>query len=423
SAFTSYTITATNSPTSYTVTGTLPAGLSFSGSTISGAPTASGTFVDTVKATNAGGTGTQILTITINAAIPGIPVITSGTTINGTINTAIVSYTITATNTPTSYSIGGTLPAGLSLSGAVISGTPTVSGTFIDTVKATNAGGTGTQVLTITINAPLPSLPIITSSNHATEIIGSLFSYTITATNSPTSYNATGLPAWLTVNSTTGVISGTPSSTGVFDVVISATNSAGSGLDTLTLVTMYPVPVILSSNTATGEVGNSFSYTIESSVPPTSYEVGGVLPPGLSFSPNGVISGVPTVSGTFIDTVKATNSTGTGTLILAITINASALGGGSGGIGVVILSPNPVGNGHFSVTVPNWNLGQQVGIEIDNFLGMLMQRDDNMIVTSSTMNGDVEQVVEVNVPNLIPGNYIIILRSSTGTIVKKFVVR
>ena len=147
-----YSITATNTPTSYSVGGTLPAGLSLSGSTISGTPTVSGTFIDTVKATNAGGTGTQVLTITI---LPNKPVITSGTTINGTINTAIVSYTITATNAPTSYSIGGTLPAGLSLSGAVISGTPTVSGTFIDTVKATNAGGTGTQVLTITI-LPVP---------------------------------------------------------------------------------------------------------------------------------------------------------------------------------------------------------------------------------------------------------------------------
>ncbi|HTB51654.1 MAG TPA: putative Ig domain-containing protein, partial [Ferruginibacter sp.] len=313
-AIVSYTITATNTPTSYSIGGTLPAGLSLSGAVIGGTPTVSGTFIDTVKATNAGGTGTQVITITI---LPNAPVITSGTTINGTINTAIVSYTITATNTPTSYSIGGTLPAGLSLSGAVISGTPTVSGTFIDTVKATNAGGTGTQVLTITI---LPNKPVITSGTTINGTINTaIVSYTITATNAPTSYSIGGtLPAGLSLSG--AVISGTPTVSGTFIDTVKATNAGGTGTQVLTITILPNKPVITSGTTINGTINTAIvSYTITATNTPTSYSIGGTLPAGLSLS-GAVISGTPTVSGTFIDTVKATNAGGTGTQVITITI-------------------------------------------------------------------------------------------------------
>jgi hypothetical protein len=58
--------------------------------------------------------------------------------------------------------------------------------------------------------------------------VGSPFSYQIAATNAPTSYGATGLPGGLSVCTTTGLISGTPSATGTSTVTLSATNSAGT---------------------------------------------------------------------------------------------------------------------------------------------------------------------------------------------------
>ena len=77
--------------------------------------------------------------------------------------------------------------------------------------------------------------PVITSATTASGTVGSAFSYQITATNSPTSYGATGLPGGLTVNSATGLISGTPTAPGTSTVTLSATNNSGTGTATLTL--------------------------------------------------------------------------------------------------------------------------------------------------------------------------------------------
>lgn len=81
-------------------------------------------------------------------------------------------------------------------------------------------------------------LPIINSTLTASATVNQTFTYSITSLpfpRLPTSYNATSLPAGLTVNNTTGVISGTPTESGSFNVTISATNSAGTDTKTLAL--------------------------------------------------------------------------------------------------------------------------------------------------------------------------------------------
>src|SRR5437660_7005835 len=109
----------------------------------------------------------------------------------------------------------------------------------------------------------LAAKPVITSPLTATGQVGVAFSYQITATNSPTSFNATGLPAGLTVNTTNGLISGTPTTAGTYSVTISATNSSNqTGNATLTLTIKPPPPLITSSLTAIGQVGVAFSYSI-----------------------------------------------------------------------------------------------------------------------------------------------------------------
>lgn len=77
--------------------------------------------------------------------------------------------------------------------------------------------------------------PVITSATTASGTVGNAFSYQITATNRPSSYGATGLPAGLTVNTGTGLISGTPTTAGTSTVTLSATNPYGTGKATLTI--------------------------------------------------------------------------------------------------------------------------------------------------------------------------------------------
>jgi hypothetical protein len=80
-------------------------------------------------------------------------------------------------------------------------------------------------------NAP----PVITSALSASGNVNKTFSYQITATNSPTSYSATGLPAGLAVNTGTGLISGTPQHGTTTNVTIGATNANGTGTATLVI--------------------------------------------------------------------------------------------------------------------------------------------------------------------------------------------
>jgi plastocyanin len=174
-------------------------------------------------------------TVTVNA-VPVAPVITSVLTASGTVG-APFSYQIAATNVPTSYAASG-LPAGLTVDTAtgLISGTPTVAAAGASvTISATNGAGTTPATLTLTITAAALGAPVISSASSASGSVGAAFTYSILASNSPTSYAATGLPAGLSVNATSGVISGTPTVAGSSNVTISASNGNGNGSTTLDL--------------------------------------------------------------------------------------------------------------------------------------------------------------------------------------------
>lgn len=319
------------------------------------------------------------------------PSITSASTTSGVIGVSF-TYTAVATGkTPITFGATG-LPSGLSIntSTGVISGTPTTAGTYTVTLTATNSCGSTTKTVVITITTPgscVPGVPVITSSPTASVTVGNAFSYTITGSNSPTTFVATGLPSWLSFASTTGVISGTPTTTGTYIINISISNNCGSASGTLVITVSNStggggggggcaVPAITSSLSASAMIGSAFSYTITANNSPTSYNATG-LPSGLTISTStGVISGTPTLSGSYTIVISATNICGTVTANLVLNINSPGGGGGGGGGGgispTVSLYSNGGGSSYVSLSqVPYTGLGDYVDT-IGYILGLIV---------------------------------------------------
>ena len=127
------------------------------------------------------------------------------------------------------YSVsGGSLPTGLMLNSTtgVISGTPSVGGSYSFTITAFNAvSGTGSQPYTVYIASNSLTLSPLTLPNGTQ---GTAYSQTVTASGgtAPYTYSVTvgALPAGLSLNSSTGVISGTPTGSGTSNFTIGATD-------------------------------------------------------------------------------------------------------------------------------------------------------------------------------------------------------
>jgi len=317
---------------SYTISPALPTGLSIDATTgiISGTPTILRAAVNyTVRATNTGGSITKVVSITVNDAAPsGLSYTTPNVYTKGT---AITSLTPTVSGgSVTSYSISPSLPAGLSFntSTGVISGTPTViSASANYTVTATNSGGNTTNVINITINDIAPSGLNYTTPNVYTKGTAiTSFSPTVGG-GAVTSYTISpALPAGLSINATTGVISGTPTViTTATTYTVTATNTGGSTTATIGITVNDIAPSGLSYNTP-----NVFiTETAIASLSPTvsggtviSYTISPALPSGLSLDAvSGIISGTPTVATAAANyVVTASNSGGSTTATVNIAV-------------------------------------------------------------------------------------------------------
>ena len=82
----------------------------------------------------------------------------------------------------------------------------------------------------------MAAIPVVTSVLTANGQADAAFAYQITASGEPTSFGATGLPLPLTIDPATGLIFGEPKLAGVYSVVLSATNAAGTGSAALQLI-------------------------------------------------------------------------------------------------------------------------------------------------------------------------------------------
>ncbi len=349
------TLQATGGITPYSwavTTGSLPAGLTLNAATgaISGTPTASGTANFTVTVTDSetptAKTATANLSIVVNPALS----VTTASLPAGVIGTIYPGATLAAAGgiTPYTWSITtGSLPAGLSLNASTgaISGTPTgtFTGTVNFTVTATDSQtpthATTTANLSITVSAPLLS---VTTSSLAGGSIGNAYTnQTLQATGGILPYTwavTTGsLPAGLSLNASTGVISGTPTGTfvGTVSFTVTATDSETPTAKTATAnlgiaISVVPLSVTTSGSLAVGVAGSVYpGATLQATggITPYSWAVTtGSLPAGLTLNAaTGAISGTPTASGTANFTVTVTDSetptAKTATANLSIVVN------------------------------------------------------------------------------------------------------
>ena len=225
-------------PLTYSLTGTLPSGLSFVASTrvLSGTPTNTGTFSLTYTVTDDDGDSDSDdfdLVVSAQDLMPTLPNVTRQDAVQGTAF-AVTLPEATGGDTPLTYSLTGTLPTGVTFTPATraLAGTPTQTGTFALTYRVEDADGdadTDNFNLRVAVPADLmPSLPGI-ASQSATE--DAAYSFTLPAATSgdlPLTYSLSGtLPAGITFAASTRLLAGTPTELGSFDLTYEVEDDDG----------------------------------------------------------------------------------------------------------------------------------------------------------------------------------------------------
>jgi hypothetical protein len=325
-----------NAPITVTATG-LPSGLSMAANgTLSGRPTATGSFPVSVRATDAAGY-TRQASFTMRSIAPLTLDVSLAPTSLGTGQNYNGSVSATGGIAPYTYSIaypGGTVPsfATLVASTGVFAGTSpaTTAGTYPLEVTVTDADGReATRPLTIAV-ATTPPLSIAATGLPGVATVGTPYTASPTATGgiTPYTWSLDSAPAWMTISPSTGAISGTPESgNGVVDVTIRAVGGLFSDTRTYSLDIRPPVTINTASMPTTGTAGANYTGTVTvAGGRNATLSVSG-LPANITASTTGsttTISGRPLVGSTSTITLTATDADGrTATTTVTLTIAAA----------------------------------------------------------------------------------------------------
>ncbi len=317
----------------------LPSGLTINATSgvISGTPTTAGSYVVTVGVTDSSApvnrTTSRIYDNPSWLQVGGgaLKISNPALLFDATRNTAY-SAQILATGGVGAYTwawSAATLPPGLSLntSSGQISGTPTSTGSYPITVTVFDGtGALDTRSYTLVVN----NLPVIasplslpTTTVGAAYLVGSSVSFG----SAPFTWTVANQPAWLTINPGTGLLSGTPTTPGTTpNVIITVTDRNGAVASKAYSLQVNAAPSITAPATLPGWAilaGAYPSTTMTATGGTGSYAWSAVgLPPGVTISPAGVISGTPSTAGTYGSiAVRVTDSVGVSvTLPYSITI-------------------------------------------------------------------------------------------------------
>ena len=345
----SYTFRASGlpKPTFSVTSGKLPAGITLDPTTghLSGTPTKVGESSFVVTASNGVNPAAESEPLRITVAPqPEAPTFLADMPpVMATEGSAYSGYTFEASGAPTpTFSIAsGALPTGLALDEATgaLSGEPTAAGSFSFTVRASNGvvPDALTSSITITVTA-VTEAPQLTADNPpGTTVLGAAYTYTFKAAGkpAPTFSVASGtLPTGLSLNPSTGALSGKATENGSFSFKIRASNGvspdATSPLLTIAAVPEFEAPAFLSDSPPVGATeGTPYSYTFAATgePKPTFSLASGSLPPGLSLNPtSGQLSGEPAETGSFSFTLRAANGVSPEAITPTLTVVVSSPG-------------------------------------------------------------------------------------------------
>ena len=335
--------------------GSLPSGVGLSSSgSVSGTPTANGTFNFSAQVTDSLGAATSKGFSLLIKPPPSPLTITTTSLADGTQNVAY-SASLAATGGTPGYTwslAGGSLPSGVGLSAAgAVSGTPTANGSFSFTAQvADSLGATTSKGFTLLIK-PAPVTLTITTSSLADGTQGVAYSASLGAAGGTPEYTWSlaggSLPSGVGLSSS-GTIGGTPTANGSFSFTAQVADSLGATTSKGFTLLIKPAPVTLTITTSSlpdGTQGVNYSTSLAATGGTPGYIwslTGGSLPAGVGLSSSGIISGPPTANGSFGFTAQVADSLGATTskdftLLIkpatgALTITTTSLPDGTQGV-------------------------------------------------------------------------------------------
>jgi hypothetical protein len=300
--------------------GALPAGVTLrSDGVLIGTPTASGTFSFGVRVTDSpnslvgyqGGAATRDFVMTLSGGPLSIAPETLPASVVGQPFTPVL--TANGGVPPYTWSVSaGTLPPGVTFgANGAFAGAPTAVGLSSFTVQVRDSvGQTATRAISLSTAEGLS----ISTPSLDDGVVGVAYNVTLAAANgtAPYTYSVSGgaLPSGLAL-SLLGVLTGTPTVAGTFNVTIRALDSGNLAATRNYTLLIRPALSIVTETLANGNAGTAYTaqVTAAGGFPGYTFAVAsGSLPPGLTLASGGSLSGTPTVAGAFTFGIRATDS-------------------------------------------------------------------------------------------------------------------